>query len=184
MLVVIVPILVFLIKLRPEDSGLQPYGNEFFVQPEEGDEEQMERVTLTFSESIKKPFFILLILGAVLVGISNNAGLGQFPPVLTNLHGPTVAATIISVYSAVGIIGKLVLGHMNDMQGIVKSTVYASSMLALSYFFMLFSDNVSITFLMAIVFGMGECDWNRDANSHHVSYLLNRSVFIRIWLRE
>lgn len=155
MLVVIVPILVFLIKLRPEDSGLQPYGNEFFVQPEEGDEEQMERVTLTFSESIKKPFFILLILGAVLVGISNNAGLGQFPPVLTNLHGPTVAATIISVYSAVGIIGKLVLGHMNDMQGIVKSTVYASSMLALSYFFMLFSDNVSITFLMAIVFGMG-----------------------------
>ena len=74
---------------------------------------------------------------------------------LTELHGPVVAATVISVYSAVGIIGKLVLGHMNDLKGIVKSTLYASTLLALSYFLMLFSSNVWIVYLMAVFFGMG-----------------------------
>lgn len=155
MLVIIIPILVFVIKVNPEEMDLQPYGKEFYVQPEDGDEEQMERVQLTFSDSIKKPFFILLIVGAVFVGISNNAGLGQFPPVITNLHGATVAATIISVYSAVGIVGKLVLGQMNDLKGIVVSTLYASITLAFSYFLMLFSGNILIVYLMAVFFGMG-----------------------------
>lgn len=155
MLIVIVPLMLFLMKVQPEEIGLKAYGSDFYTQSEVGEEEQMERVEMPFSETIKKPFFILLILGAVFVGISNNAGLGQFPPVLTELHGPVVAATVISVYSAVGIIGKLVLGHMNDLKGIVKSTLYASTLLALSYFLMLFSSNVWIVYLMAVFFGMG-----------------------------
>lgn len=155
MLIIIIPLMLFVIKVKPEDVGLKPFGEEFYVQPEEGDEEQMERVGLSFAESVKKPFFILLMVGAVFVGISNNAGLGQFPPVITDLHGATVAATIISVYSAVGIVGKLVLGQMNDLKGIVVSTLYASITLAFSYFLMLFSGNLPVVYVMAVFFGMG-----------------------------
>lgn len=155
MLVVIVPILLFLIKAKPEDIGLKAYGSEIDDTVGEIQVKQPEQAGVPFYESFKKPSFILLMLGAVFVGISNNAGLGQFPPVLTNLHGPAVAATVISVYSAVGIAGKLVLGQMNDSQGIVKSTLYSSTLLALSYVFMLFSNNAKIAFIMAIFFGMG-----------------------------
>lgn len=102
-----------------------------------------------------KPFFILLILGAVIVGVINNGGLGQFPPVLYGIHGPVVGATIISVYSGVGIIGKIVLGNINDRYGTVASTVYSTIMMVLTYFVMLFAGNIVMAFLMAVLFGMG-----------------------------
>ncbi len=155
MLIVIIPLMVFLIKVKPEDMGLKPYGYELDIPAEEGDEEQQESVELSFSGTTKKPFFILLLIYAVFVGLTNNGGLGQFPPVLTDLHGAGTAATIISVYSAVGIVGKLVLGQMSDSQGVVKSTVYASLMIAMAYFLMLFAGNIVIAFLMAVFFGMG-----------------------------
>lgn len=98
---------------------------------------------------------MLLLTGSVLIGIVSNSGFGQFPPVLANLHGDANAATIISVYSAVGIIGKIVLGHISDRYGALISTIYDTSLLALTYFAMLFSDQLVIAFIMAILFGLG-----------------------------
>lgn len=155
MLIIIIPIMVFGVKVKPKDVGLEPYGQGFDILEEEGDEEQQDKLELSFRETLKKPFFILLVLGAILIGLVNNAGLGQFPPVLTEMHDAAFSATIISVYSAVGIIGKLVLGHMNDLHGVVKSIVYATSLLAFSYILMLFSENAFLAVLMAIFFGMG-----------------------------
>jgi MFS family permease len=155
MLLIVLPIMWFLIKVKPEDMNLQPYGVELDLNDQSGEEEQMKEVRMSFSDTMTKPFFIMLVVGAVLVGITNNGGLGQFPPVLTNLHGGATAATIISVYSAVGIVGKLVLGHVNDLYGIVKSTLYASFLLVIAYFLMLFSENIIAVFIMAVFFGMG-----------------------------
>lgn len=155
MLIIVLPIMWFLIKVKPEDMGLQPYGVELDLTNESGEKEQIKEVEMSFSDTTTKPFFILLIVGSVLVGITNNGGLGQFPPVLTSLHGAATAATIISVYSAVGIAGKLILGHVNDLYGIIKSTIYASFMLALAYFMMFFSENIIAVFVMAVFFGLG-----------------------------
>lgn len=155
MLLVTIPVMLFFIKEKPEDIGLKPYGEEFYVPNKSGEEEQIENVEQTFAQSIKKPFFILLVLGSVLVGIVNNGGFGQFPPFLTSLHGGAAAATVISIYSAVGIIGKLVLGQLTDVYGVVKSTIYATSLLVITYFLMLFSSNIIIAIVMAVFFGLG-----------------------------
>lgn len=37
------------------------------------------------------------------------------------MHGPALQATIISLYSLVGIFGKLVLGWINDRFGVINS---------------------------------------------------------------
>lgn len=155
MLIIVIPIMAFLIKVKPEDMGLQPYGAELGFTPQPGAEEQEKDVEMTFSETKTKPFFILLVLGGVLVGITNNGGLGQFPPVLTNLHGAATAATIISVYSAVGIAGKLILGQISDTKGVIPGIIYACTLLALSYFTMLFSENIIAVYIMAVFFGLG-----------------------------
>lgn len=155
MLVIVLPIIWFLIVIKPENIQLKPYGSELSFKKEPGEKEQAKAVAMSFSDTVTKPFFIFLVAGAVLVGVGNNAGLGQFPPVLTNMHGAVTAATLISVYSAVGIIGKLTLGHINDLYGIITSTIYASVLLALSYFLMLFSENLILAFIMAGLFGMG-----------------------------
>lgn len=155
MLIVVLPILWFLIQAKPKDKDLERYGNKLHIESDESDSEQTQAIQLSFSETRTKPFFLLLVGGAVLVGLVNNGGLAQFPPVLTELHGSEVAATIISVYSATGIVGKLILGNINDRFGIVISTIYACTMLILTYLIMMFAGNIIAAFIMAVFFGMG-----------------------------
>ena len=158
MFLVATPIVWFVFKANPEDMNLTALGAskiEQKGQQEEGKQEQSKGTQLTVAETMIKPFFILLIVGAVIVGIINNGGLGQFPPVLYGMHGPAVGATIISVYSGVGIIGKIVLGNINDRYGTIVSTIYAAILMALSYFAMMFAGNIVLAFMMAVLFGMG-----------------------------
>ena len=97
----------------------------------------------------------MLIAGAALVGIINNGGLGQFPPYLQGLHGAAAGATLISIYSAVGMAGKLILGTINDKFGIVVSTIYATVLSAIAYVLMIGAPTYSIAVLGAVVFGLG-----------------------------
>lgn len=158
MFLVATPIVWFIFKANPEEMNLTALGAskvEHKGQHEDEQQEPLHGVQLTVAETMTKPFFILLILGAVIVGVINNGGLGQFPPVLYGIHGPVVGATIISVYSGVGIIGKIVLGNINDRYGTIVSTIYSAVMMVLTYFVMLFAGNIVMAFLMAVLFGMG-----------------------------
>lgn len=149
------PVGWFIFKSRPEELGLKAYGAKESEPAKEGEQEQVDSKQPPVNQTMNKPFFILLIVGAVLVGIVNNGGLGQFPPVLTSLHGPTLGAIIISIYSAAGIAGKIVLGNINDRFGTIGSTLYASLLLVLSYLMMLFAGNYVLAVVMAVLFGMG-----------------------------
>ncbi|MER2226211.1 MAG: MFS transporter [Carnobacterium sp.] len=157
MLVVTLPIVLFVFKPRPELMNLKAYGTEELNVSNKGDKEQTQakRKQATGTKTGITPFFILLMLGAVLVGLVNNGGLGQFPPVLNSLHGATQGALIISIYSAVGIAGKIILGNINDRYGTVASTIYASVLLVLTYLVMIFAGNFVLAIIMAILFGLG-----------------------------
>ena len=76
MLLIVLPVILFLIKVKPEDIGLKPYGVGIEIDEKPGEKEQEQMIDLTFSETTTKPFFILLVGGAALVGIANNGGLG------------------------------------------------------------------------------------------------------------
>lgn len=157
MLVVTLPIVLFVFKPRPESMNLKAYGTEELNISNKGDKEQIQaqRTQAIGAKTGITPFFILLMLGAVLVGLVNNGGLGQFPPVLNSLHGATQGALIISIYSAVGILGKLILGNVNDRYGPVASTIYASVLLIVTYIVMIFAGNFVLAIIMAILFGLG-----------------------------
>lgn len=155
MLVVCLPITWLLMKERPEELGLQPLGAN-----NQGHSQQLKQKTATgvstpFQQTIKAPFFLLLMSGAVLIGIINNGGLGQFPPYLNAIHGAVKGAAIVSIYSAVGIAGKIILGNLNDKYGVVKSTIYATALLVLTYSLMPLGDDYSIAIIAAILFGLG-----------------------------
>lgn len=156
LLIVCIPIVLFLIKAKPEDMGLEALGaSKPVTQETDGETEQHMAVTMPIEKTFTKPFFIMLIAGAALVGIINNGGLGQFPPYLQGLHGAAAGATLISIYSAVGIAGKLILGTINDKFGIVVSTIYATVLSAIAYVLMIGAPTYSIAVLGAVVFGLG-----------------------------
>lgn len=153
MLVVALPIVLFIFKAKPEMLGLTALGaaeDGAGNAPSQQKAEQSPKAKLGMT-----PYFIMLLVGAVCVGLANNGGLGQFPPVLYSLHGPAIGAMVVSVYSAVGILGKLLLGNINDRFGTIVSTIYAASLLAAAYFIMLFAGDVTFAIIMAVVFGLG-----------------------------
>jgi len=158
MLVVGLAVIWFLLAQKPEDKRLTALGGterSVHTNVGEGETEQTQHSTINFKSTMKKPFFILMVIGAVFVGLSNNGGLGQFPPYLQEMHGITQGATIVTIYSGVGIIGKIVLGSINDKAGIIKSTMYASLLLITTYILMVFAGNYMIAIIASIFFGMG-----------------------------
>ena len=96
-----------------------------------------------------------MLVGMLANGLINSGALGQFPPAMEELHGAALQATIISIYSMVGIFGKLFLGWVNDKFGILVSTTFGCTMFALAFVFMLLGQNPNMLYLMAIVFGLG-----------------------------
>jgi len=145
----------FIFVEKPEDMRLQALGAQDTNQANGATNTQNYRVPFTLKESFTKPFFILLLIGAVFVGLSNNGGLGQFPPFMQELHGASKGALIISIYSAVGIIGKLLLGSISDKFGVVVSTIWTSVLLVLAYFLVATTTSYGFAVLLAILFGLG-----------------------------
>ena len=111
---------------------------------------------LTVSESKGQLFFWLMMIGMLANGIINSGALGQFPPAIQEAHGPEVQAAIISLYSLVGIGGKLLLGWINDKFGVAASSIFGSVAFALALVLMLVSgNNASLLYIMAFAFGFG-----------------------------
>jgi MFS transporter, OFA family, oxalate/formate antiporter len=154
MLVVSLPVSIFIFRKSPEDKNLKAFGVDEVAKGDKARNRDFD-LTITTKESYTKPFFILLVLGMIFNGLINTAALGQFPPALEELHGPIVAATIISLYSLVGILGKLILGWVNDKFGIVKGILFGCITFGLAFFMILFASNVIIAYLMAVSFGLG-----------------------------
>lgn len=69
------------------------------------------------------------------------------------MHTPTFAATIISIYSIVGIFGKLILGSVNDKFGILVSIYYGMGLIILTNFAAIHENIVPVAYLLAITFG-------------------------------
>ncbi len=154
-LVVALPTSLFILKKRPEDMGLKPYGADEQQTAAKKVQKVIPSVTLSVKDSRKHLFFWLLLVGMLANGLINTGSLGHFPPAMEELHGAALQATIISMYSMIGIGGKLLLGWLNDKFGIVVSTGFGCAMFGLSFIFMLMGENVNMLYMMAIVFGLG-----------------------------
>lgn len=156
-LVVGLAINFFVYKEKPEDMGLTALGASEAEIARKSEEKMVVEtgVSMPIQKTFNKGFFIALLVGSILIGIANNAGLGQFPPYLTGLHGAVASATIVSIYSGVGILGKIALGIINDKIGVVKSVLYATVLLIVTYALMTSAGVYSIAIIAAVLFGMG-----------------------------
>ena len=159
-LVLALPAALFILRKRPEDMGLLPYGSEDAAIQDAASKRIPKKADSVFPLSVKesrtKLFFILFIFGMLCNGLINTGSLGHFPPAIEELQGPQVQALIISMYSMIGIFSKLVLGWLNDRFGVVVSTAFGCITFALSFIFILFGRNISMLYIMAFLFGLGD----------------------------
>lgn len=117
LLAITIPISLFVLKKSPSEMGLQAYGAT--KKAEQMTHEEKESA-LTVNQLIRQPVFLMLVFGIFCNGLLNSGSLGQFPPALEEMHGVVVKSSIISLYSLVGIFGKLILGWIDDRFGTVN----------------------------------------------------------------
>lgn len=159
-LVIALPAAFFLLRKSPADLGMEPYGHNTPDTASSAKKvvagKENTDLSIEVSASWGKLFFWLMIIGMLGNGLINSGSLGQFPPAIEEMHGPQVQAFIISMYSLVGIFGKILLGWLNDRFGIIVSTSFGCITFAASFIFMLLGENVSMLYVMAILFGLGD----------------------------
>ncbi|MCB5955254.1 MFS transporter [Enterococcus sp. CWB-B31] len=155
-LVCSLPIVLFVFKSSPAEKGLVAYGAD--VEPakqSEGAIEESKDSAITVKASYGKFFFWLVMIGMFLNGLINTGALSNFPAAIQEMHDPTTSANIISIYSFVGIFGKLLLGWINDRFGVVASSIFGCGAFFIAFILMLFGQNLGVMYLMAFSFGLG-----------------------------
>ena len=127
MCLVILPMVFFVIKVRPEDMGLKPLGAPIVQEgnaPEGG---------LTLREAMRTKEFYILVLDIVIAGMGVNAIATTSTPFYTDeFQNGVIAANLASAFMAVLAIGKFALGGLYDRFGALKATVMARVLLIIS----------------------------------------------------
>ncbi len=155
-LVIALPTAMFILKKKPEDMGLSALGADETAAGGKSAAAKPNILKISVSESKGKLFFWLVLIGMLANGIINSGALGQFPPAMQEAHGAEMQAAIISMYSLIGIGGKIVLGWINDKFGVAASSIFGCTTFGLAFVFMLLSaNNPAMLYAMAVVFGLG-----------------------------
>lgn len=123
-----VPICLFVLRTRPQDKGLRPYGE----QETEIDYSQLERRGTLFYEAVRQPQFWTLCLCAAANTICTSGLMQNIAPHISDVgFSPAFAAAAASCGMASLAAGKLALGWLYDKLGAARATAAAQFSAAL-----------------------------------------------------
>lgn len=158
MLLIEVPIAFFVMKPRPEDMGLRPYG----ADEEETDDKKKKaskptvEIDVTLDELKKQPFFYIYLLGILAMCICGYGSLTQLSASLTDAYDSNFSAVIISFFLLILTPAKISLGWMYDKLGSKFGTVYVMSVYAVAFLMLAFITNSRpLMYVMAICYSIG-----------------------------
>ena len=168
-LVVALPLSVATFRSRPSDKGLEPYGA---GQVEETKSDRSPDVPVTVSigwkHLRKSAGFWLLIIGFVMMGITNGAIITNSisnmtsvtvggVEVVTGGHSTLWAGTVWSFYLAVVIFAKVALGAIYDRWGMKTGTILGTATSVLAGIALCFPATDWGPILACLFFGFATC---------------------------
>ncbi|WP_019244294.1 MULTISPECIES: MFS transporter [Bacillus] len=149
-LITVVPLTLFVVRFRPSDIGLTPLG--------ESPTQNKERVLTGVSQkdAIKTLSFWILCLAIIVTGIVANTMIINLAPFLTDIGAPvSKAAFLMSLGSAMVIVGKLVVGKLFDNLKIDIMIIALGVCNILSFVFLKNADAMLSGILYATFTGFG-----------------------------
>ncbi|OIK15143.1 hypothetical protein BIV60_10470 [Bacillus sp. MUM 116] len=150
--VVLIPVAVIVIKLNPKDKGLSPLGGTISINSTE----IKELSGTSQGEAIKSISFWALCLAILVGGVVVNAMLINLAPYLAGI-GTTAktAALLLSLGSAMVIIGKLLVGRFFDKLGLITTLFIISAGSLVSFIFLMKANIVLPAIFYTIFSGIG-----------------------------
>ncbi len=144
-----IPISIFVMRTRPQDMGLLPYG-------QTADEKAEDQIPegMSVAAYMKTSTFWLLaasffLLSVVCLGIQQH-----IVPYLTDLgYGPTFAAYIMTLFMGLLVPAKIVLGAICDRVGMLKSYIIVLIILMMADLSLFGVHTVWMVIVFAVLFG-------------------------------
>lgn len=149
---ILVPLAIFVIKLTPAEKGLLPLGGSNQSQTSK----QNLLVGTSQGEALKSISFWSLCIAIVVGGVVVNSMLINLAPYLSDIGTSAgTAALLLSLGSAMVIVGKLIIGRVFDKVGLF-TTVFIISAGSIISFLFLYKANVLLPAILFTIFsGIG-----------------------------
>ncbi|MDD5135481.1 MAG: MFS transporter, partial [Phycisphaerae bacterium] len=145
-----VPTAIFIVRAKPSDKGLLPYGGEEAVTRQT----LAEQGGLTAMAAFRNKAFWLLAVIILLIAIANMGVLHHIVPYLTDIgFSSTTAATLMSLHMTMLIFGKVLVGGLADRLGLLKSYLVCMAGLMISIALLYGSQLMWVAILFNIMFG-------------------------------
>ena len=118
MWVLAIPLLLLVLRRRPQDMGLLPDGDEqpdVSVKAEDRPESPLETASLTLKEAMRTPTFWLIALGFMLPMFAGRAIMIHLVPIITDSGvSPHKAAVAYGVTAGLSVVGRVGFGYAAD----------------------------------------------------------------------
>ena len=186
MAVLILPWTLFVMKRKPADKGLEPYG----YDPEEAklDEGNQDTAGVSAKDALRNPLFWLMILGVMLTALGmgwNNSQSGIAKELLAGTaeaeSAAIVGASMVSAAALGNLISKLAMGAVIDKLKVGVSFAIFCGVWMLAFIIWYFFGTTS-TVLIAGGFCLGFCNApSRVGWSMLVRRIFGNKDYAKIW---
>lgn len=150
--VLIMPFILFVIRYKPSDKGLQPYG--YGEAPEEKKAKVNDWEGVTSKTALRTLAFYCLFFFAGLVSLCAYLN-PQLPGYATSLgYAPSVGAFIITCVMIGQLVGKVVLGWLNDKFGSLTATFVTCTLGAAGMLVLISAGSATMLYVGASLFGL------------------------------
>lgn len=151
-IIIIVPLAQFM-RHSPRQVGLKPYGGDEVIEDKQSPSSAIEG--LSFSQAIRTRGFWLFGLIQTCALFSLVTVMIHIVPHASDVGIPEViAASILSFFAAISIIGRLVIGFISDKIGGRLVLSVCLSLITLALIWLLFAKEIWMFYVFAVVFGV------------------------------
>lgn len=153
--VLILPFSIFVIRMKPEQLNMQPYGVEKATNTEELVEEELAGVSM--KDALRSPAFYLVTLFTGLLGLTATVSF-HIPNFVESIgFSAIIAATGVTCVTIGQTGGKFLLGAVNDKLGVHTALVIGIGSGLIGVGALLISDTIGLWLLYvgALLFGVG-----------------------------
>ena len=151
--VLIIPTVIFVIREKPEDKGLRPYGA---TEEDTASAVKAEFTGISRKKFLKTSAFWMLgitffLISAINMGLQNNVSI-----YLTMQKGQTreLAVDVASILLLSQVVGKILLGSIYDKKGVKFGSAYGCVVFLLSIVTIMLAGNKAFAIIFGVIVGL------------------------------
>lgn len=150
MALTMLPTVLFVVKIKPEDVGLQPYGDH------SAPGESISREGVPLAHALKGRQMYLLLGCFLFLGFCmNSMNLTTAPNMRALGYSPVYSANVASAYMASLAVAKIALGAMCDRLGVWRGSAISLIALLAASICAMFARSIAVVALFVVANGLG-----------------------------